>query len=283
MTFCSNNVPKKAGVGLRHEHYDYFLTERPKIPWLEIHPENYKAPVCQKILTDLRKDYPLSFHSVGLSLGSAEGVNTSHLQFLKNLIEIVQPGLVSDHVSWSINEGIYLNDLIPVPYNKESLQVLADNIQKTQDFLGKQILVENPSSYLEFSHSDMSEPDFLNEVVKKTGCQLLLDVNNVYVSAVNHGWDAKHYIDQMPSAAIGEIHLAGHSKAMAPTGKEVLIDTHSDVVCDAVWELYAYTIKKHAQIPTLMEWDDALPEPKILLHEAEKAQEILDSKSGKAV
>jgi len=279
MTFCLDQIPKKAGVGLRHEHYNYFLKERPKIPWLEIHPENYKAPVYQKILTDLREDYPISFHSVGLSLGSVEGVDENHLQFLKNLAKIVQPGLISDHVSWSINEGIYLNDLIPLPYTKEALQVLSDNIQRTQDFLGQPILIENPSSYLEFAHSEMAEPDFLNQVVKKTGCQLLLDVNNVYVSASNHGWNPQEYIDKIPKTIIGEIHLAGHSKVMAPSGKQVLVDTHSDVVCDDVWDLYAYIINKNNHIPTLIEWDDELPDPRILMAEAQKAQEILDVKN----
>lgn len=269
-------IPAAAGVGLRTDHYSYFLDNRPSIPWVEVCPENFRSGMRQKVLDALRQDYPISSHSVGLSLGSDEPLSQEHLGFLKSFCDRYEPTLVSEHISWASYDRVFLNDLLPVPYTEESLQVTVDHILETQDFLKRQILVENPSSYLQFTHSTMSEPQFMKEVIKRAGCKILLDVNNIYVSAQNHGFDPYAYLEEIPADMIGEIHLAGHQRVPAPNNKTFLIDHHGDFVCDAVWDLYKKTIQSKGQIPTLIEWDNNIPEPEVLLEEAQKAQRILD-------
>lgn len=270
-------LPLAAGIGLRHPHVAAFLEEpKPKIAWLEVHSENYLSPGGPRVraLDAIRRDYPISFHGVGLSLGSAEGLDEAHLQRLKAAFDRFQPAMISEHLSWSVTDGTYLNDLLPLPYTQESLAVLCRNIARAQDFFGRRILVENPSSYLAFAISEMSEWDFLAELAERTGCGLLLDVNNVYVSAVNHGFDAKAYLAALPAEAVGEIHLAGHLRHQI-RDQVVLIDDHGDKVTDAVWALYGEALKRVGPKPTLIEWEAKIPTLDVLLAEAVKAQRLL--------
>ncbi len=265
-----------AGVGLRHRHLQAFLDQRPKTGFLEVHSENYMSAggPRRRALFDLRRDYALSLHGVGLSLGSAEGLERSHLDRLARLIADYEPFLVSEHLAWSVHNGLYLNDLLPLPYTEEALAVVCRNIEQTQEALGRSILLENPSSYLAFKASRIPEAEFLAAVVKKSGCGLLLDVNNVYVSAVNQAFDAHAYIEALPADAVGEIHLAGHA-SRAIDGERLLIDDHGSRVADPVWELYRFALRKVGARPSLIEWDSALPPLDVLLGEAVKADACL--------
>lgn len=271
----ATHLADPAGIGLRHTHYQAFLDEKPAVGWLEIHPENYfGGGINRHILTKARENYEMSFHAVGLSLGSADGINKTHLQKIKDLIDIFEPFQFSDHASWSASGNAHLNDLLPLPYTEETLQTLCDNVSEVQDFLGQQILVENPSSYIAFAGDEMKEYEFLGEAAKRTGCFLLLDVNNIYVQSRNHGIDPYAYIDAVDPAKVGEIHLAGFT--LQPVGgKEILIDTHSRPVHDPVWDLYAHAIKHVGTVPTLIEWDDDIPPLATLVGEAEKARNVM--------
>ena len=243
---------------------------------MEIHNENFfgAGGPPRRYLDKFREDYAISAHGVGLSLGSADRLNPAHLENLKKLIDWLQPSLVSDHLCWVGVNGRYLNDLLPIPYTEESLKHVASHIRETQDYLGRQMLVENVSSYLEFADSTIPEWDFLREVAHQTGCGILLDVNNIYVNSINHGFDAMQYLDAMQGADIGEIHLAGFQD----TG-EILIDTHGAAVSDAVWALYASAINRFGAIPTLIEWDTDIPTLEVLLAEAGKANVMLEQAS----
>ena len=268
-------MPKGAGIGWRHPHYQALLENRPDIAWIEVHSENYLGggrPLAY--LEKARADYPLSLHGVGLSLGTDGPPDRTHLARIKALVDRIEPTLVSEHVSWSVTGGVYLNDLLPLPYTEESLQVICAHVQETQDVLGRTILVENPSTYLQFTHSTIQEWEYVAAIVDRTGCGLLLDVNNVYVSAGNHGFDARRYLEAMPAEAVQEIHLAGHT-VRDLGGATLRIDDHGSVVCDAVWELYASAVARLGPVPTLIEWDSNLPELPVLLAEAEKADRIL--------
>lgn len=257
-----------AGIGLRGPHLREVLERRPETGWLEVHAENYMNNGPQTAMLErIRNDYPLSVHGVGLSLGSAGGLDEAHLDRLRETCQRFEPSLVSEHLSWSINGGTYLNDLLPIPYDDEALAIVTGNIQRTQDVLKRPILIENLSAYVGFARSSMSEPQFLCELVRRTGCGLLLDVNNVYVSSRNLGFDAKTYIAALPPAAIGEIHLAGFSENQTPQGP-VLIDSHNAPVAHEVWSLYASTIAGIGRRPTLIEWDSDLPALNVLLGEA---------------
>jgi uncharacterized protein (UPF0276 family) len=268
-------IPARAGIGLRHQHYRALVESRPPVGWLEVHSENYFGggrPLA--FLEAARAHYPLSLHGVGLSLGTHGALDRAHLARIKDLIVRLQPDLVSEHVSWSISGGVYLNDLLPLPYTEEALGVICGHVQETQDFLGRRILVENPSTYLQFAHSTMPEREFVAEISRRTGCGLLLDVNNVYVSACNHGFDAYEYIEAMPGDAVQEIHLAGH--AVREIGDATLrIDDHGSVVCDAVWQLYAAALRRLGPVPTLIEWDSNVPELPVLVAEAATADRFL--------
>ncbi|MEA3292736.1 MAG: DUF692 domain-containing protein, partial [Pseudomonadota bacterium] len=226
-------------------------------------------------LSRLREDYPLSLHGVGLSLGGTDPLDEEHLKKTRRLIDRYQPGLVSEHLSWGAVGNRFLNDLLPLPYTVESLVILVSRIQQAQDILGRRLLVENPSTYLEFNHSTIPEPEFLAEIAQRADCGVLLDVNNVYVSAMNHGFDPKGYLRQVPADRVGEIHLAGHTVKELDDGR-ILIDTHNDLVCDDVWELYEFTIGLLGPRPTLIEWDVDLPEMRVLVDEAARAQSILE-------
>lgn len=266
-----------AGLGLRFPYHQEIIDHKPDIGWLEATPENYFGGGEKlKFLEKIREMYPMSFHATGLSLGSTEGVDKDHLQQIKSLIDRFEPFQFSDHVSWSASGNAHLNDLLPLPYTKEGLETIANNVNEVQEVLGWAILVENPSSYISFKEDIMTEPEFINALTKTTGCNLLLDVNNVYVQSVNHGFDAEEYINQIRTDSIKEIHLAGHTRE--EDGDELLlIDTHSDIVCHEVWDLYAHTIEKHGEHLTLIEWDQNYPDFSVLMNEVKTVRSFLES------
>ncbi|MGC1889918.1 MAG: DUF692 domain-containing protein [Stellaceae bacterium] len=263
-----------AGIGLRLPHAAEIAATRPRLGFLEVHAENYMAETAAlDRLLELRRDYPVSVHGVALSLGSAEELDRVHLGRFKDLIERVEPVLVSEHLAWSAIGGDYLNDLLPLPYTEESLDVFCQHVGEAQEALGRRLLIENPSSYLRFRHSTIPEAEFLAETARRTDCSILCDVNNIYVSARNFGFDPIAYLDALPAAAIGEIHLAGHHAA---EHVNVLIDDHGSRVAQPVWELYAQTLRRFGAVPTLIEWDTNIPALELLLDEARHAQELAD-------
>jgi uncharacterized protein (UPF0276 family) len=270
-------IATKVGVGLRAPHLAEILATRPPVGWLEVHPENYMGggPALARLLA-VRAHYPLSLHGVGLSLGSAEGVDREHLVRLKTLVAETEPFAVSEHLSWSVTEGVYLNDLLPLPYTEETLDIVSRNVSFVQDFLGRTILVENPSAYLRFGTSRIPEHEFLAVLARRTGCGLLCDVNNIFVSAVNFGLDAAAYLERIPPDAVGEIHLAGHFRSER-RGRQLLIDDHGSTVCDEVWALYGRAIDRFGMVPSLVEWDKNLPALAELLAEARKAEAVAAS------
>jgi uncharacterized protein (UPF0276 family) len=269
-------IPASAGIGLRFQHHRAVLQQKPRVPWLEVHSENYLgggAPLAY--LEAIRRDYPLSLHGVGLSLGSADGVNSEHLVRLRNLIDRVQPGLVSEHLSWSAVSGVHFADLLPLPLTDEALDVVCRQVEVAQDRLGRQILVENPSSYLRYRHSTIPEWEFIAAVARRTGCGILCDVNNIFVSACNHGFDARQYLAALPAQSIGEVHLAGHKLREFGDGRSIRIDDHGSRVCAEVWKLYTCSLALFGRVPTLIEWDTALPALEVLVDEAAKAESIM--------
>ena len=276
-------IPVRTGIGLRAPHRRELLERRPAAAWLEVHSENYFAEGGRAVaeLDALRRDYPLSLHGVGLSLGSADPLNDDHLSRLKRVVERYAPALVSEHLCWVSYGDAYLHDLLPLPYTEEALTHVVLRIQAVQEQLGRQILIENVSSYLEFEHSAMPEWEFLREVAARSGCGILLDVNNVYVSAVNHGFDAHAYLAAVPADAVQEIHLAGHTRREVE-GVELLLDTHDQQVAEPVWALYRHALALTGPKPTLIEWDSALPTLDILLDEARKADEQLEARHAAA-
>jgi uncharacterized protein len=271
-------VPMPAiGIGLRSPHVSEVIATRPAIDWLEVHAENYfgGGPGPARLDT-VRRDYALSLHGIGLSLGTCEGLDSEHLARLKQLIERAEPFIVSDHLSWSVTGGTYLSDLLPLPYTEESLAVVAENVDLTQSVLGRRLLVENPSSYLRYRHSTIPEPEFLREIACRTGCGLLCDVNNIFVTCSNLDLDAEVYLDALPSAAVGEIHLAGHSR-VTRGGQALLIDDHGSPVAPPVWDIYRRAIACFGPVPTLIEWDSEIPALGILLGEARVAAVVAQS------
>lgn len=270
-------IPTCTGVGLRFRHHQVVLEERPPAAWFEVHTENYmgggSAPGCLDVI---RQDYPISLHGVGLSLGSAEGLDVRHLERVRAVVERVEPGLVSEHLSWSISGGIYLADLLPLPMTEEALQVVCRHVDQAQSYLRRRISLENPSTYLSFRHSTIPEWEFLAEVARRTGCGILCDVNNIYVSAHNHGWDALAYLDALPSTSITEVHLAGHSVRQLDHGQLLRIDDHGSRVAMPVWALFEEALKRFGPIPTLIEWDTNVPELGVLMEEAAIADAALE-------
>jgi uncharacterized protein len=268
----------QAGIGLRHPHLGE-LIERPPagLAWVEVHTENYMAEGGPRLrqLELVRERYALSFHGVGLSLGSADPPEPAHLARIKALADRFAPALMSEHVAWSVENGHYLNDLFPIPYTEEALELVSRNIRIAQDALGRRLLVENPSSYLRFVDSTLPECEFVAELVRRSGCGLLLDVNNVHVSARNHGFDVGGYLAAMPGEAIGEYHLAGHAEALID-GVPLLIDDHSCRVVPEVWDLFERTLAAFGPRPTLIEWDNAIPPLGTLLEERAAAQARLE-------
>ena len=270
------SMPAIAGIGLRAPHYRRVLDERPAVGWFEVHSENFiqggGLPV--HVLEQVRRDYPLSLHSVGLSLGSTDPLDRDHLRKLRTLVDRFQPQLVSDHLCWSSVGGRFLNDLLPLPFTREAVDVVVDHVDQAQHALGRRMLVENLSSYLEYGHGEMTECDFIAEVVRRTGCALLLDVNNVHVSSRNHGFDARAWLRQLPHDAVAEIHLAGH-RVQRIGDVELLVDTHDQRVTPAVWALYREALALCGPVPTLIEWDSDLPALEVLMAEMEHADHLL--------
>lgn len=264
------------GVGLRDQHLEFFYSNPNTVPWLEVHSENYFLPHSQNLsaLLAIREHTQISCHGIGLSLGSVSSVSQSHLSQLITLINTVEPMFVSDHLSWSEFGGHYYNDLLPLPYTDESLAIFCRNVSQVQEAIGRTILIENPSSYLRFEHSHIPEWQFLAEVQARTGCRLLLDLNNVYVSCFNHNYSTEQYLATIDPSTVDEIHLAGFTTKQFEQG-EILIDTHGQPVSDQVWALYSDWVSNNGPIATLIEWDTDIPEPSVLLQEAAKATDIL--------
>lgn len=261
------------GIGLRGEHCKFVADESPAVDWFEVHSENYFAPggASHAWLSQIRQNYNLSFHGVGLSLGSTDPLNLAHLERLKELIHIYEPALVSEHLSWSSVDGIHLHDLLPLPLTEEAVAHLTNRINQVQEYLGCKILVENASTYLEFSHNEMSEWEFINEITARSDCGLLLDINNVYVNACNHDFNPHDFLSKVSTGSVGEIHLAGHTRKDLPEGV-IRIDTHDQRVCDEVWNLYAAVARQFEAAPTLIEWDKDLPDFSVLMDEANIAR-----------
>lgn len=280
-------IPARAGIGLRFPHHDRVLTERPAAAWLEVHPENYLGggPAAD-LLAAIRRDYPLSLHATGLSLGSAEGVDGEHLAAVAELAGLIEPGLVSDHLSWSAAAGLHLPDLLPLPYTEEALAVVVRNLDRAQTALKRPLLVENPSAYLRFATSVLSEAEFLGELVRRSGCGVLLDVNNVFVSASNLGEDPAARLAQLlqavPREAVGEIHLAGHAVKRLGGGAVLRIDDHGSAVSGEVWRLFEAAVAALGPRPALIEWDTDVPALEVLLAEAATADAILQRRAPEA-
>jgi uncharacterized protein len=269
-------IPKRAGIGLRFPHHQAVIACRPAVAWLEVHSENYLgggAPL--RDLETIRRDYPLSLHGIGLSLGSVDGLDAVHLERVAALAARIEPGLVSEHLTWSVSDGDYLGDLLPLPLTEEALDVVCDNVDRFQEALRRRILVENPSSYLHYRHSTIAESEFLFAVVRRTGCGILCDISNIFVSAANHGWDAHTYLAALPPAAIEEFHLAGSSVRPLSDGAALRIDDHGLPVDPAVWALFAEAVERFGPRPTLIEWDSNIPPLETLIAEADRASAVL--------
>lgn len=266
-------LPAVAGIGLRAPHVAELCRSRPQIGWLEVHSENYfvEGGPALSTLESVRADYPISLHGVGLSLGSADPLDAEHLARLARLAVWIEPSAVSEHLCWSHVDGRNLNDLLPLPLTDESLTLLCDRIDMVQSALHRPLLVENVSSYLRFADDAMAEWDFVAAVAAKSGCKLLCDVNNVYINAVNHGFDPEAYLAAIPADAVAEIHLAGFDDS-----GPCLIDTHGSRTAPPVWALYRSAIRRFGSRPTLIEWDTDIPSLGVLLDEAAQAQSILD-------
>ncbi|MDJ1008812.1 MAG: DUF692 domain-containing protein [Paracoccaceae bacterium] len=273
-----NRLPCATGVGYKAAYFDAITADPGPVAWVEIHAENYMGeggrPLAQ--LRHLAERFAISVHGVGLSIGGEGPLDRDHLARLKHLIGWLDPASFSEHLAWSTHETGFLNDLLPLPYTQATLARVADHIDEVQDALGRRMLLENPSTYLAFQASEMSEIDFLSALTRRTGCGLLLDVNNVFVSATNQQTDATSYIDAFPLHTVGEIHLGGHSEDADDHGAPLLIDSHDAPVVDPVWALYAHTIARGGRKPTLIEWDSDLPDWPVLRAEAERAHGVLE-------
>jgi uncharacterized protein (UPF0276 family) len=278
------SLPPRAGVGLKPEHYREIVETSPDIGWFEIHAENYMGeggpPHHQ--LGAIRERYPVSLHGVGLSIGGAGALDQEHLARLKALIERYEPASFSEHLAWSSHDSVYLNDLLPLPYTEETLARVCEHIEEVQETLGRRMLLENPSTYVAFAEATMSEIEFLRAAVRRTGCGLLLDVNNVFVQSVNHCFDAASFIDAFPVEHVGEIHLGGHAIDSYDDGSPLLIDDHGREVADPVWALYAQTLARAGAKPTLIEWDNDLPGWDVLFAEAKRADAAIAARRSNA-
>jgi len=265
------------GIGFKAEHFDAILDSRPKLGFFEVHAENYMGAggPPHRRLEAIRALYPLSLHGVGLSIGSPAPLDRAHLARLASVAERYQPALVSEHLAWSTHEGAFFNDLLPLPYTEETLTRVCEHVDVVQSALRRRILVENPSTYIAFAETTMGETDFLCELVRRTGCGLLLDVNNVFVSAANHGFDPYRYLAGFPFAAVGEIHLAGYADDSDDAGLPLLIDAHDSPVREAVWALYGDALRRLGPTPTLVEWDNDLPQWPTLLGEGRRAERAM--------
>ncbi len=280
----SGAIAAVAGIGLRAGHYEAVLEARPAPGWVEVHSENFFGaggrPLA--VLERVRARCPISLHGVGLSLGSTDPLDRGHLDTLAALCRRFEPGLVSEHLSWGSAGDVHLNGLLPLPYTEEALAHVSARIEQVQQTLGRQLLVENISRYLDWRHSTIAEGEFIAELVRRSGCAVLLDVNNLYVNACNHGQDPAAFFEALPAAAVAEIHLAGHTvKTVA--GQPLLLDTHDRPVCPEVWALYREALVRFGPRPTLIEWDSALPPLAVLLHEAALADALLENRDEPAL
>ncbi|MBX9587693.1 MAG: DUF692 domain-containing protein [Hyphomonadaceae bacterium] len=269
--------PRSAGVGLRLPHLAEVAATRPLAAWFEVHPENFLAnPHAFELLQDIARDCPISVHTVGVSIGSAGGIDRTHLRRVRKLVDSLDPFLLSGHLAWSTHAGEYLNDLLPLPYDEETLQLVIRHVDEVQQGLGRAYLVENPSSYVGFASSTMTEVEFLCELVHRSGCRLLCDVSNILLSGHNMGFDAYAYIDALPAHAIGEVHLGGFAAEddEGNSGGTLLVDTHSTTIAEPVWHLYAHAVRRFGLQPTLIEWDNELPALATILEEAVMADHM---------
>jgi uncharacterized protein (UPF0276 family) len=271
-------MPITSGVGLRLPHLTDVVATRPSAAWFEIHPENFLAnPHAAELLIDIARDYPISIHSVGVSIGTTGGIDRTHLARVKALVDAIDPIFVSGHLAWSTHAGEYLNDLLPLPYTRETLRIVSAHVDEVQEALGRRYLVENPSSYVGFRASTISEVEFLSELVQRTDCRLLCDVSNIYLSAHNLGFDRDRYIAELPADAIAELHLGGFTPEPEDGGGEVLIDTHGSRIAEPVWAFYARALKRFGPKPTLIEWDNDVPALDVILAEAVRADAVSQS------
>lgn len=269
-------LPRGAGLGFKPEHFDDFVNRKPDIAFVEIHAENYMGDggLSHHMIDVLRRDYALSVHGVGLSIGGEQSLDPDHLKRVAKVCNRFKPDSFSEHLAWSTHEGAYFNDLLPLPYTKATLDRVCAHVDQVQSALNRQILLENPATYVVFFESTFSETDFLREVARRTGCGLLLDINNVFVSASNHGFDATDYLQCFPLDHVLEIHLAGHMEDQNASPR-LLIDTHDRSVCPDVWSLYESVIARVGALPSLIEWDQNIPDFQTLLGEAHQASLIL--------
>jgi uncharacterized protein len=267
-----------AGTSFKHEHLPAILAQGPQRGFFEVHAENYMGAggPPHRALETIRRDHPLSLHGVCMSIGAPQPLDRAHLVRFRNLVDRYLPALVSEHLAWSTHKTTYFNDLLPLPYTKVTLARVCDHIDEVQDAIRRPLLLENPSTYVTFNESTMSETAFVRSVARRTGCGLLLDINNVFVSATNHGFSPMQYLSEFPLASVGEIHLAGHAEQADDTGGPLLIDSHDRPVADAVWKLFENVVGKCGALPTLVEWDSKIPDWPILKAEAAAAQAILD-------
>ena len=277
--FADAKIPARAGAGLKAEHVEAILHDDFRIGFLEVHAENYMGAggAPHHALTAIRQQFPLSVHGVGLSIGSEKGIDQEHVSRLKQVVDRYQPGLVSEHLAWSTHDNSYFNDLLPVPYDDATLDRVCTHIDAVQTALGRKILLENPSTYVQFDRSTMSETDFIRDIARRTGCGLLLDINNVFVSATNQRYRPLTYLSEFPLENVEEIHLAGHAPDVDDEGDVLLIDAHDRAVDDEVWKLYDIVIGQIGPVPTLIEWDNNVPEWPVLRHEAKLADRILQN------
>jgi uncharacterized protein (UPF0276 family) len=280
--FPAHPVAGLAGTSFKHEHLDAILADGADRGFFEVHAENYMGAggPPHDALTRIRRDHPVSLHGVCMSIGGPRPLDEAHLQRFKALVDRYEPALVSEHLAWSTHETTYYNDLLPLPYTPATVSRVADHIDEVHETIGRPILLENPSTYVLFRESTMSETEFIRELVRRTGCGLLLDVNNVFVSATNHGYSALGYLANFPLEHVGEIHLAGHAEQEDDEGDLLLIDSHDGPVADAVWKLYDIVIGQCGPVPTLVEWDSDIPDWPVLKAEAKAAQAILDRYAG---
>ncbi|MCY1426295.1 hypothetical protein D9M71_421130 [compost metagenome] len=279
-----DGLPVRAGLGLKPQHFREILATRPDIGFFEVHAENYLVDggPFHHYLSLIRERYPLSIHGVGLSIGAEQPLDEDHLERLAELIQRYQPESFSEHLAWSSHGDVFLNDLLPLPYDTASLARVCAHIDRVQERLKRRMLLENPATYVEFAASTLDETDFIAEVVRRTGCGLLLDVNNAYVSCINHGRDPTAYLDALPLDAVGEIHLAGFAEDRDGAGARLLIDSHGAPVDNAVWALYARTLQRTGALPTLLERDNDVPPLALLLSEAAQAETLLAGQSRRA-
>ena len=283
MDRCHDSIPARAGVSLKPKHYATVLEHVPAVGFFEVHAENYMGAggPPHRYLTAIRERYPLSLHGVGLSIGADRPLDRAHLARLRQLIDWYEPGLFSEHLAWSTHGAVFLDDLLPLPYTAATLRCVVRHIDQVQETLGRQMLLENPATYVAFADSAFEEGEFIAQIVRRTGCALLLDINNVHVACTNQRWDPERYLDAYPLAHVREIHLAGHSRIEDDAGRPLLIDSHDGPVCPPVWDLYARALEQLGAVPTLIEWDAKLPTWSQLEREAARSAAMLDAQAAR--